>query len=327
MKDNNPFKKAHNKEKRLKLFLWGDSGVGKTTLALQFPNPAVIDLEGGTDWYGDSFSFDILDANTPDQIMKAVDFLLFEKHEYKTLVIDPVTVYWESLQKKWSNILLKRNPKSKGFKHEFFDLQPKDWMTIKNEFKEFIRKITMLNMNVIVTAREKTKYADGTFMKAMGETFDGDKSLPYMFDTILRLYTDGKGKHMGTCLKDRSNSLPKETFECSYSVLEEILGKDRLNESSHPVQHEPKSDMKPEEVTEQRMEAQFEGELDRMKEKIKATFFRKIRNGNDDSITPEAMAAQATTLLKQYSAKNGNEIISMDQITSIEQARLILEEI
>ena len=34
-------------------------------------------------------------------------------------------------------------------------------------------------MNVIITARQKTQYADSGFMRAIGETFDGEKSLPY----------------------------------------------------------------------------------------------------------------------------------------------------
>ena len=38
-----PFQKARSLPKRLKLFLWGDSGVGKTTLALQFPSPVAKD--------------------------------------------------------------------------------------------------------------------------------------------------------------------------------------------------------------------------------------------------------------------------------------------
>jgi hypothetical protein len=92
-------------------------------------------------------------------------------------------------------------------------------------------------MNVIVTAREKTKYKEGSFMVAMGETFDGEKSLPYMFDTIVRMYVDDKGRHMGTCLKDRSNKLPNEEFECSYQVFEQFFGKQSLNRASKPIEY------------------------------------------------------------------------------------------
>ncbi len=230
-----PFQKARSLDRRLKLFLWGDSGVGKTTLALQFPKPVVIDLEGGTDLYGESFDFDVLRASTADEVMGAVEWLLTHPHSYRTLVIDPITVYWDALQKKWSDIFLRRNKGSKGYKFEFYDLQPRDWMTVKAEFKDLIRKLIALDMNVIVTARQKVQYADGAFMKAIGETFDGEKSLPYLFDTIVRLYRDDKGRFLGECLKDRSNRLPPGEFECSFARLEEVFGKKTLARKARPT--------------------------------------------------------------------------------------------
>src|SRR3990167_6845138 len=108
-----PFSPATDCQKRIKLFLWGDSGVGKTTLALQFPAPTVLDLEGGASLYGGSFSFDILSASTANEVMDAIDWLLANEHPYQTLVIDPMTVYWDALQRKWSEIFLSRNKTSK----------------------------------------------------------------------------------------------------------------------------------------------------------------------------------------------------------------------
>ncbi|OGR89734.1 MAG: hypothetical protein A2992_06460 [Elusimicrobia bacterium RIFCSPLOWO2_01_FULL_59_12] len=230
-----PFQKAKTVEKRLKLFLWGDSGAGKTTLALQFPKPVVIDLEGGCDLYGEAFQFDVLKATTADQVSQAVDWLLTNKHDYRTLVIDPITVYWDALQKKWSDIFLKRNKSSKGYRFEFYDLQPRDWLTLKAEFKDLIRKLIALDMNVIITARQKTQYKEGSFMVAMGETFDGEKSLPYLFDTIVRLFVDEKGRHMGAVLKDRSNKLPKDPFEAKYPLFESLFGKQSLARKPKPV--------------------------------------------------------------------------------------------
>jgi hypothetical protein len=233
--NGSPFQKAKAADKRLKLFLWGDTGAGKTTLALQFPKPVVIDMEGGADLYGDSFNFDVLRSSSPEEVMASVDWLLANKHPYRTLIIDPITIYWESLQKKWSDIFLHRRRDSKGYRHEFYDLQVKDWMTIKAEFRELLRKLIALDMNVIVTARQKTKYKEGSFMVAIGETFDGEKSLPYMFDTIVRMWIDGDGKFMGACIKDRSNRLPKGEFECSYTVFEKAFGKKQLGRKSREV--------------------------------------------------------------------------------------------
>ena len=231
-----PFLPATSTQRRLKLLLWGDSGSGKTTLALQFPAPAVIDLEGGTDHYGDAFQFDVLRVTTAEEITAAVDWLLVHPHEYRTLVIDPITVFWDALQRKWSDIYLRRKKGSKGHRLEYYDLQPRDWMAIKADFKEFVRKLIQLDMNVVATARQKTLYADHGFMRSVGETFDGEKSLPYVFDSILRLYRDENGRFMAENLKDRSNKLPQGQFTVSYEVLEQCLGSDALAREAKPLQ-------------------------------------------------------------------------------------------
>lgn len=231
-----PFVPAAPTNRRQKLFIWGDSGDGKTTLALQHPRPAVLDLEGGTEHYGDRFAFDVLKATTADEVSAAVDWLLTHPHDYCTLVIDPITVYWDALQAKWSDIFMRRNKGSKGHHLEYYSLQAKDWMSIKAEFKELVRKLIQLDMNVVVTARQKALYADNGFMRSIGETFDGEKSLPYLFDSILRLYRDDHGRYMAENLKDRSGKLPKGQFEVSYEVIERALGEESLARPAVPLQ-------------------------------------------------------------------------------------------
>ncbi|MCP4573816.1 MAG: AAA family ATPase [bacterium] len=230
-----PFTPAKSTSRRLKMLVYGESGSGKTTLAIQHPAPAVIDMEGGAEHYGGDFTFDVLKATTADEIAETVDWLLTHEHGYRTLVIDPITVYWESLQAKWSEIFMRRNKGSKGHRLEFYSFQARDWMTIKAEWKELIRKLIALDMNVIVTARKKAHYADHGFMKSVGETFDGEKSLPYMFDTILHLYRDD-GRFMAENLKDRTNKLPRGQFEVSYQILEDRLGEESLGRKAVPVQ-------------------------------------------------------------------------------------------
>src|SRR5688500_19131191 len=44
-------KKPEAVTKRLKLFMFGPAGVGKTTAAIQFPNSYIIDCERGTENY------------------------------------------------------------------------------------------------------------------------------------------------------------------------------------------------------------------------------------------------------------------------------------
>ncbi len=233
---SSPFLEAVSRGRRLKLLLWGETGAGKTTLSLQFPNPAVIDLEGGTEHYGESFDFHVLKATSADDINTAVEWLLTHDHNFCTLVVDPITQYWDALQRKWSEIFMRRNKGGKGHRLEYYDFQPRDWMTIKAEHKELVRNLIQLDMNVIVTARQKILYGDQGFMRAVGETFDGEKSLPYLFDTILQLYRDDKGRFMAKNLKDRTNKLPQGHFEINYQILEGFLGKESLGRRAVPIQ-------------------------------------------------------------------------------------------
>jgi hypothetical protein len=123
---------------------------------------------------------------------------------------------------------MERKRGTKGHKHEFYELQVPDWMTIKSELKELCRKMMALDMNVIVTARQKVQYADTGFMRPVGETFDGEKTLPYLFDTIVRLWKTPDGNYRGQCLKDRTRHLPDAEFRAHYSVFAETFG-DGLN--------------------------------------------------------------------------------------------------
>lgn len=204
----NPFKKAEKKDERLKLFIYGDSGAGKTFLSLQFPAPAVIDTERGTVPYNSLFDFHVLNSSSIQEVEEAIEFLKTEKHDFRTLIIDPLTCLWESLQAKWSDIFFKHNKKSKGFKSEFYEFQTKDWMLIKEEWKELIRKILSLDLNIVCTARQKDKYSfsGGDFMTKSGETFDAEKNSIYHFDTVIKLQEAGN-KRIATIIKDRGARL------------------------------------------------------------------------------------------------------------------------
>lgn len=230
-----PFQPATQTDRRLKLFLWGDSGVGKTTLALRFPSPVVIDLEDGCALYGGAFNFSVFKATTADEVIAALDWLLTHPHDYRTLIIDPITIFWEALQAKWNRIFLQRNRGGKGHHGDYYELQPRDWVTLKSEFKEFIRKLIALDLSVVVTARVKTQYSDSSFMRAIGESFDAEKSLPYLFDVILRLYRDESGRFLAENIKDRTNRLPNGRFEVSYELIERCLGSDALTREAKPI--------------------------------------------------------------------------------------------
>lgn len=68
-----------------KVVIYGPEGIGKSTIASQFPAPIYIDTEGSTARM-DVERFDT--PNTLDDVIADIDQLYNEKHDYKTLVID-----------------------------------------------------------------------------------------------------------------------------------------------------------------------------------------------------------------------------------------------
>lgn len=230
---HSPFRKAEPSERRLRLFLWGDTGSGKTTFALRFPSPAVIDMEGGTDHYADSFHFHRVRTTSAQEAVEAIDWLLTQQHPYRTLVIDPITILWEALQKKWSDIFLVRNKGKKSFKHEFYLNDWQDWATVKSDLREIMRKILACDMSVVVTARQKLLYPEDGARGNAVEVFDGEKTLPYLFDTILHLYRRD-GKFLAFPIKDRTGKLPATEFELDYKVFSDAFGAG-LNRAAEPV--------------------------------------------------------------------------------------------
>lgn len=219
----NPFEKAERIPKRLKMLLFGPTGSGKTYTALGFPNPVVIDTEHGTDLYGDTFKFAVKHTSDPDELMALAKWLAEGKHDYRTVVVDGLSVYWSALQKKWSDTFLLRRKGAKGYKHEFYDMQPGDWGTVKAEWHEFIRTLLDIDATIILTARQKNQYADNQFMKKVGVQPDAEKNIEYEVDVVLRLYQDETThKRMAHVVSDRNNSLGRaegDDFEMNIGVF------------------------------------------------------------------------------------------------------------
>ena len=200
---NNPFKKAACKKKYLKIYYYGNSGIGKTWFALGFPKPAVIDLEAGTDFYSSKFEFDVMDTNSFKETLDAVQFLETSKHNYETLVIDTITVINQSLQEgrmEFNSIKAKRD------KTESPDFNFRDWGAIKKYYSLLMNKLTNLNMNVVLVAREKNEYDQkGHELVKIGYTGDAEKSTPYITDIRFRMYMKNN-KRYAIIEKDRTGT-------------------------------------------------------------------------------------------------------------------------
>lgn len=215
------FVKAKPKAKRLKMYIYGESGTGKTVTSLQFPSPAVVDTQGGSEHYGGDFDFlrvgeHVVDPGDPDVVEAAIEELLEDPGDVKTFVVDSLTdVYDRMMQKR-----LRYQREKEGDLN--YALGPSDWGFLKGEIKALVQKMLTLDMNVIATAEAAKEYSDTEFMKVVGTKPDGHKKVPYFFDVVLELTTDNEGTHWAEVHKDRTNSLPKK-FEFTWDSFAKYM--------------------------------------------------------------------------------------------------------
>lgn len=208
-------------EKRLKALFYGPAGAGKTTAAIQFPRPYLIDTERGAE--NDQY-VKLLDeaggAYFPttdfDEMVKEVTSLLTEQHPYSTCIIDPFTVVY--------NDLLDKAEQKVG--SEF----GRHYGEANKRVKHLLNLLLRLDMNVIITCHAKNEYGQG--MVVIGQVFDGYKKLDYLFDLVFELQKRGKDR-VGVVKKTRVEAFKEgDVFPFTYAEIAERYGREILERNA-----------------------------------------------------------------------------------------------
>ena len=220
-------KKASAVEKRLKCLFYGVAGAGKTTAAISFPAPYIIDCEKGAE---NKQYLELIDKNsgaifqTSDftEVLNEVKALLSEKHPYKTLIIDPLTVLYNDLLEVAAAIPTKDGTEATAF--------GKHYQHANRKMKQLLQLLLRLDMNVIITSHAKSEY--GKDMAVLGQTFDCYKKLDYLFDLVIEIRKHGL-KRVGTVRKTRITTFEEGSdFEFSYDTIALKYGKDIIEKDT-----------------------------------------------------------------------------------------------
>ena len=147
-----------------------------------------------------------------DELIEQVKALLSEKHDYKTLVIDPLTTIY--------NDLLDKSADKHGT--EF----GRHYNYVNRQMKHLLALLLRLDMNIIITCHAKNEYGEN--LKVIGTTFDGYKKLDYLFDLAFEIQKRGKDR-VAIVKKTRVEGFPEgEVFPFSYPEIAKRYGKDIL---------------------------------------------------------------------------------------------------
>lgn len=213
-----------------KFLISGESGVGKTFFALDFPKPYLIDTEGGATrpqyqnklkktggvYFGKEDGSQDFNA-----VVEEVKALVTTKHDYKTLIIDSFSYIY---------LLEAADAELKGGSDFGRDKKEANKPT-----RQLIRWLEKLDMTVILICHSKPKWRKvGKEIVSDGNTFDGYDKLEYILDLWIEIPRGGK-----TFLikKSRIESLPAdESMPLSYEKFSEVYGADIIEAPSVPAQ-------------------------------------------------------------------------------------------
>lgn len=230
-------KAPESKSKRVKMMVFSPPGVGKTTAAINWPNAVIIDMERGTDNYSDTINKNgsvVLQTTNPDEVKDEIKSLMTEKHDRRTIVIDPVTILYGAIQEKWTRIFSKYANTEKDT--ELQDFGFRYWAKVKSEYKSIMRMLMQCDLNVILTAHQKDLYGEG--MKKVGLGADSMKGDEHIFDYVFQLKMDEKGRRIAITKKERAevgqNKFPAE-FDWSYKNFLVYYGKEQIERESTPI--------------------------------------------------------------------------------------------
>jgi hypothetical protein len=229
-KTNNPFHKATRQQKKLRMFLRGPAGSGKTYSALVLAKQlgkkiALIDTEkSSSTHYTDIAKFDMVDFlelyenHRYDHYLDLISQA--EQRGYDVLIIDSLSHAWIG---KMGILELNDVIADRDFKGNTFRAWNK---TNSNAYVPLVDKLIINNnIHIIATGRTKTEYeiqqndsGKITGVRRVGTKTQQREGLEYEFDTILDLQHGKDG--FAYPEKDRTRVFPKEG-----SVIDDKIAK------------------------------------------------------------------------------------------------------
>lgn len=221
------------KPSKPKMLISGESGVGKTFFALDFPKPYLFDTEGGAtrEQYQSKLKksggvyFGKQEGSQNFQtVIEETKQLCTEKHPFVTAIYDSFTYLY----------MLEAAAAEADKGSEF----GRDKKMANIPTRQLISILEKLDMNVILICHSKDKWERKTNggkeqIINVGSTFDGYDKLEYILDLWIEIQKGGKTFMVK---KSRINSLVQgNSYPLSYDKFAELYGKEVIEKESVPV--------------------------------------------------------------------------------------------
>jgi hypothetical protein len=130
----------------IKTLIYGQPGLGKSTLALSAPSPLLIDFDGGAHRINPTHLCNTLPVNDYQEFL---DVLKEDLKDYKTLVIDTAGKMLDYM----GNYLIKADPKNGKRSDGSLSLQ--GYGARKGEFIRVLKQISIMGKHLVFVAHER----------------------------------------------------------------------------------------------------------------------------------------------------------------------------
>lgn len=132
----------------IKALVYGQPGIGKSTIALSAPSPVLFDFDGGVQRVNGAFQCPTLPVQSWDEVLVGLTELGNEPNDFKTIVIDTAGKMLDYM----SAYIIKNDGKM-GMRDGSLSL--KGYGARKTMFINFLKRVSLMGKNVIFVAHER----------------------------------------------------------------------------------------------------------------------------------------------------------------------------
>ena len=215
---------VQQRSRYMNILIYGDSGVGKTTLAgsaaecVDLSPALIIDFEGGTESLVRRYpGVDQVRVTTWDEMQKVYDELLRGNSGYSTVILDSLTEIQKFNMYNIMEDLIKEKPD-----REIDVPSMREWGKNLEQIRRFVRAFRDLPMNTIFTALKKDDKNERTGMVTTKPSLSGKMAdeVAAFLDIVVYYYIKN--------VKDNGENLEKRLLLTTKT--ETIIAKDRTGQ-------------------------------------------------------------------------------------------------
>ena len=132
----------------IKMLVYGQPGIGKSTMALSAPNPVLFDFDGGVQRVNVAFQCPTLQVKSWEEALQALEELKSGEVPCNTIVIDTAGKMLDYM----SNFIMRNDSK---MRMRDGSLSLKGYGARKVMFQNFLREVAMMGKNIVFVAHER----------------------------------------------------------------------------------------------------------------------------------------------------------------------------